>query len=225
MESKEQAKIEILKGVNRKIRRRGIRIATISVIICLIIGSIAYFLLFVKQTPIEAKSFREVSIETKLETIQQLDTKELSYNHLKFTVDHNIWYSLTESNAHFYVENNDDENTATLYFYISESYMQKKKGEKINEEMLKSLEQSIEETKHNETEKYDQEQTERLRQELSSEDKSNTWDMLLTPSICKTNNGHINEITKVYYLVYDYDNMKQEQFNQVKETATLLWEK
>lgn len=221
MEDNEKGKENILREVNRKIKMRGIRISIITIIICILIGAIAYCFLWGKKTPIDAKCFKDVRIETKLETIHQMDNRELIYNHLKFTINTNLWYAF--SNAYFYVENKDDQKSAELYFYISESYMQKLQGQKQNKEMLKTLNQEIQ--KSDQMENVDQEQLQRLRQELEQGDRSIPSDILLTPELCKTNTGKINEITKVYYLVYDYDHIDQEKFEKAKSNALLLWEK
>lgn len=225
MENSNDVKSNILNKVNRKIKVRGLKISFFSIITCLLIVAILYILLFVKQTPISADSFKEVSITQKKEIINPISGQESLYNHLHFTVDHNIWYSVTESNAHFYAENNDDQNFATLYFYISESYMQKWKGQKQNQETLKILNQDVKKSDPENLQKFDQEQLQRLRQELVNEEQSSPWDILLVSPLCQSNRDHINEITKVYYLVYDYDKINQETFDTAKKDAILLWEK
>lgn len=187
MEDRDQAKANILKGVNKKIKRRGINIAIITVITCLIIGSIIYFVFFAKQEPIEANILKNVEIETRMETINQLDSRQLPYNHLAFKVDRVLF----DTEHHLYVENDDNNNTASLYFYMSQNKMQKAKNEKM-------------------------EKTQKIEESIST-------DILLYPELCNTDK--INEITKIYYLVYDYDNIKQDEFNKAKSEAILLWEK
>lgn len=225
MEMNDNAKANILKGVSRKLKIRGIKIAVISIIVCVLIGAIAYFLLFIKQTPISADRFKEVSIERKLATINQIDDRQLLYNHLNFTLDQNIWYSLLDKNMYLYVENSDKDDSASLYFYISESYMQKVKHKNMDSKMLKQLNQDMLTLDQNTLDQIDNAQVERLRQELSDKDRNRSFDFLLTTDLCQTNNGHINEVTKVYYLVYDYHHMNQEKFDKAKSNATLLWEK
>ena len=187
MENKDQAKENILKGVNQKIKRRGIMIALISIITCIVVGIFVYFIFFAKQVPIDAKFFKDVNIEIRMETINELDSRKLPYHHLAFTINR----TLLNVERHLYVENDDQNNTATLYFYISENAIQKAKNDKLDKKY--STEESI------------------------------STNMLLYPELCKTDK--INEITKVYYLVYDYNKIKQDEFDKAKAEAILLWEK
>lgn len=200
MENKDEAKVNILKAVNHRVKMRGIRIAVISIIACILVGAIVYYMLFVKQTPYSAESFNSVRIEMKMETINQISDEYLPYNHLIFASD-NASILMRDSNMNFYVENSDD-NTSTLYFYFSQSYMQKVEAQKNVDKFKK-----------------------RVIQDGGEYDESYEADILLSTAICQTNNGNINEITKVYYLVYDYDNINQEKFNEEKSEAVLLWEK
>lgn len=200
MENNDEAKDNILKKVSYKIRMRGIMIAIISVISCIFIVAIAYSMLFIKQTPYSAKSFNNVRIETKMETINQISDECLPYNHLIFTSD-NTHMLMFDSNMNFYVEN-DDDNTSTLYFYFSKSYMQKISSQKDADKFK-----------------------ERVQKDGVEYNESHEANILLSTAICQTDNGKINEITKVYYLVYDYDNIDKEKFNEEKSKAVLLWEK
>lgn len=200
MKNIDKAKENILKEVNRKIKIQGIKIAIISVVICILIGAATYFMLFVKQTYYGAESFSNVRIERKMETINQISDELLPYNHLIFTSNNRL---MSNSNMNFYVENNAD-NTATLYFYFSQSYMQKVEEQKRIDKFKKEV---IENGGKYNNESYES-------------------DILLSIAICKTNNGsNINEITKVYYMIYNYANVKEEQFEKAKENAILLWEK
>lgn len=200
MENKDEAKSNILKAVNHKVRMRGIRIAVISIITCILIGVIVYYILFVKQTPYSAESFNSVRIEMKMETINQISDEYLPYNHFIFASD-NTSILMHDSNMNFYVENGDN-NTSTLYFYFSQSYMQKVEAQK-----------SVDKFK-----KY-------VIQDGGEYDESCEANILLSTAICQTNNGNINEITKVYYLVYDYNHINQKKFDEEKSKAVLLWEK
>lgn len=199
----EKAKENILKGVNKKIKIRGVRIAFISCIICLVIAGIIYFQFFVIQKPISENlfngteiiyengygkilnvdKFSDVKVDLKLETINEVDKRELPYNHLYIPIKESLLFSL-KTNGHFHIKNNTD-NTATLYFYMSETLVQKNYC-----------------------------------------NDSFGWyvDVLVTPDLCKTDE-FINEITKVYYLVYDYDNFNEQEFQNNKTKAVLLWEK
>lgn len=186
MKSNNDAKENILKGINRKLKIRAIKISAISIVTCLLIVIILYFIFWVKQVPISADIFKNVSIETKLETINELDSKELMYNHLVYNINRNIFYG----DMHFYVENNDKNNISSLYFYMSENYVQKLKNKNLGTHFpLEEVNVSI----------------------------------LLYPDLCNTDK--INEITKVYYLIYNYNNFKQEEFNKIKSEAVLLWQK
>lgn len=189
MENQDKVKDNILKGVNKKLKIRSIKIAITSIIVCTLIGIVGYLLL---RTPIiridimNADSFKNVSIETRMQTITEVDDKELLYNHFFIDLTDSMISAMNEK-THFYVKNNSD-NTAILYFYISENYIKEDDNSRIF--------------------KYN-------------------VDMLLhphNPNILKTDN-FISEITKVYYLVYDYDNFNQQDFDKVKDEAVLLWEK
>lgn len=185
MESQEKIKDNILKGVNKKLRIREIKIAIISIIFCILVGIVIYVLVFVKQTPINAETFKNVHIERRLESINEVSSEELQYNHLVFTINKDIFYSL--SNAHYYIEDSENDNSVILYFYMTENYMQKSKSK---------LEQSM------------------------------PVDIMLNPELLITNKYSIfKEITKVYYLVYDYNNFNQQDFDNAKNQAVLLWEK
>lgn len=186
MENYDTAKMNILKGVNRKLKIKGIKIAIGSIVACILVGLIAYLWLFVKQNPIDVAVFSNVKIEIKMATINELDNRELPYNHLVFNMNRSVVYR----NQDFYIENNED-NTSSLYFYMSESYMGKRESEKWQR-------------------KY-------------SSDKIVNGDILLYPGSCKVDK--INEITKVYYLFYDYNNISEKEFEKAKSKAVLLWEK
>lgn len=201
MDNNNKTKENILKGVNRKIKIQGIKIAIISTVICILIGAITYFMLFIRQNPYPPDIFDSIRIEMKMETINQISDEFLPYNHLIFISD-NTTMLTDDLDMNFYVENRND-NTATLYFYFSQSYMQKIDAQKKVDKFKKYVIQN--------GGKYQEESYES--------------DILLSTAICQTNNGSIYEITKVYYLVYNYDNLKEEKFNKDKEKATLLWEK
>lgn len=187
MNKNDETKVNILKRVNKKIQRRERKIVLVTVLICLMIGIAVYFSLFKLRTPLIGETFKNVRIETKLETIGELDNRELEYSHLCFDVNELYWYNKME----FYIENNK-ENTSTLYFYMSESNIEKIKNKNIDDQI---------------------------------HEKNNVinCNILLYPKLCKTDK--INEITKVCYLVYDYENMNKEEFNKAKASAKVLWEK
>lgn len=188
MKSNEEVKANILRGVSYKIKKREIKIVIVSIIVSLLIVSILYFLFFAKKIPIEVTRFKNVSIERSNATINQLDSRELPYNNLIFSID----LTLFNVEREFYVENNDSDNTSTLYFYMSQNYIQQIRNKKI-------------------------------REEITTEENLIETHMLLYPKLCHTDKIH--EITKVYYLIYDYKNLKQEEFNKAKSEAVLLWEK
>ena len=187
MNKNEETKVNILKKVNKKIQRREIRIVLVTVLICLVIAIAVYFSLFKLRIPLSIETFKNVRIETKLETIGELDDRELEYSHLCFDENELHWYQQME----FYIENDDKENTSTLYFYMSENRIEKMKNKDIG----------------------------------GIHEKNNiiNCSILLYPQLCRTDK--INEITKVCYLVYDYENIDKEDFNKVKNSATVLWEK
>lgn len=199
MEIEDKAKVNILKGVNQKLKMRGIRIAIISIVTCILIGASAYFMLFVKQTAFNSEAFKDVKIEIKMATINQLSDEELPYNHLIFNSDDSLMYV----NTHFHIENNEENKTSTLYFYVTQSYMQKKEEQNAKKKFKK------------EWMKYNPER--------DWVDVPTQVDIMLNTVTC--NIDHINEVAKVYYLVYDYDNFNQQNFNKAKSEAVLLWDK
>lgn len=189
MENQDKAKDNILKGVNRKLKIRERKIALISITFCILIGIVVYLVFFVKQTPINVNIFKDVRIERRLSTINQIDDGELQYNHLVFNIDKNISIaSFAKTNVHyFHIKNNEDNSSVELYFYMTENYMQKSKS--------------------------------KLKQPIPV-------DIMLNPELLSTNKYSIfKEITKVYYLVYDYDNFNQQDFDEAKSQAVLLWKK
>jgi len=204
MNSKDNAKANILKGVSQKLKIKRIKVALISIVSCLSIGLIAYIMLFVKQTPVSVADFKDanatheitpgdgkplgvnefynVKIELKRQTINEVDNRELPYNVLFLPVRENLLFST--KNYHFYAENHTN-GTATLYFYMSQSLIQK----------------------------------------MHTPDSGKAYlEMLLYPELCHTEET-LNEITNVYYLVYNYDNMNKADFDKAKTEATLLWSK
>lgn len=189
MEKKEEAKANILRGVNKKMRIKGMIIAVTSISICLLIGIIGYFIFRTPMKTVDimnADLFKDACIETRMQIITEVDSQEVLYNHLHIPLT-DAMISAMNDKSHYYVENNDD-NTATLYFYISECYQKEDDNSRRFE--------------------YD---TDILLHPLN-------------PSIRKTGN-QIPEITKVYYLVYDYDNFNEQEFEKMKSEAIMLWEK
>jgi len=182
-----ETKANILKKVNKKIKIREIKIAIITVLICLLIGIGIYFILFGWHTPISSSKLKNVRIETKRQTIGELDARELEYNQLCFDCNELYWYK----NLKFYVENDDQENTATLYFYLM--------GENNIEKMK------------------------RKNNRLYDSNNIINCNILLYPKLCNTDK--INEITKVCYLIYNYEHLNKEEFNEAKTSAIVLWEK
>lgn len=212
------AKENILKGIKRKLRLRTMKIIGISILSCIGIAFFGYYILFVQQHPLRAEQFSDVSIKRVVETINEMDNRELTYNHLNFTVDQEIWYSLIqERDNHFYIEKNKDNQTSSLYFYLSESYVQRYQNKKFRKDRIEYLKSTI--------------QTEEEYNRLEAtgafdETKGLTIGMLLNTKDCNTDIETVTtEITKVYYLVYNYEHIKPEKFNRAKEEATLLWEK
>lgn len=211
-------KENILKQVNKKIKRRGIKIILISVLACILIGLIGFYFIFVKETPLSADLFYDVNIYKKAQTINEIDNRELPYNQLDFKVKQTIWYSVTEGNSYFYLHKKED-GTATLYFYVSETLNQKSKNAKFNEERIKFIKNSF---KGNE----ELEKQYEGRDFESEINEPSHWNMLLSTTLCNTDLETILlEITEVYYLYYDYENINQTDFNKVKDQAVLLWQK
>lgn len=191
-------KQNILKEVHQKIKKSKIKVAIISVISCTIIIISSYFFIFLRPKTLDYSNFQEISIEKSIQTINQISDEMLAYNHLKMITNVSILYT----DLHFYIEDNQD-NTTTLYFYISQSYKQKIEEEKAKNEMRFLLNQ------------YNKEYTK----------ETNQTSILLFPQLCKTDlETSLKDITKVYYLSYNYDNIKPKSFQKAKEKAILLWE-
>lgn len=194
-----QSKENILRKVNQKIRYKELKIIFTSVFCCIFVSLFVYYFVFVKQIPLESSLFYDVKIESHLQTINQINEDEHLYNELLFITKENL---SGHSTMNFYIEKNED-NTSNLYFYFSQSLMQKWEMKKSKEELRTVME------------KYGM--------EYKEEDIKNL--VLLSPTLCKTDlNTALSIITKVYYLKYDYNHYEQNSFEQAKDKALLLWE-
>lgn len=124
MNENDEIKMDILRKVNKKIQRRELKMILITITLCVLIVIILYFILFEFKEPLSSDLFRNVRIETNLAVINELDNRELEYSNLCFYVNEVHFLKDME----FYVENNDKDNTSTLYFYLEESNIQKIKN-------------------------------------------------------------------------------------------------
>lgn len=217
MEEKDKSKDNIIKGVNKKLRRRNVRVVAVSILVCLFVAAVTYFMLFVRQVPLSASEFTNVRVDKKVQTINQISDEELEYNQLKFYMSDAIQLSVY-ANRQYYLEKNDDGSTASIYFYYSQTYMQRAEAEKRAKEVREELDRYAEE----QGEDY-KEETANIYVEGMEGVNSNA---LVSPTIFRTDlDGALREITKVYYLVYDYDNLNKADFEKAKNGAVLLWEK
>jgi cellobiose-specific phosphotransferase system component IIC len=197
METKDEAKDNILRGVSKKLRYRALKIAAVAVIACVLVGAFAYFMLFVRQTPMSATNFTDVRVDRTLQTINQVSDQALEYNQLKMNIA-NLEVMSAYAERQYYLEKNDDGETASIYFYMSQTHMQKAEAEGKSKE---------------------------IQAELEGWGKENSK-ALVTPRAFHTDlEGALREITKVYYLVYDYANFSQQSFDSAKSGAVLLYEK
>lgn len=215
METANQPKTNILKKISKKMRRRNIAIAVTSITVCLLAVIITYFMLFVRQVPIDASEFTNVRVDTKLQTINQISDNALEYSQLKFYME-NIFDLSVYANRQYYLEKNNDAKSASIYFYYSQTAMQKNEATNRSEQITKELEE------------YAEAQGENYKEEIAQiylEDMEGVnSNILVSPQLFRTDlEGALREITKVYYLVYDYDNLSN--FETAKTNAVLLWEK
>ena len=209
-DQKNNAKNNILKGLNKKIRQKNVVVAIVSIAACLLVITTTYFMLFVKQVPLSPDDFMNVRVDTKIQTINQISDDELPYNQLKMNVvtpDRLSFYATQK----FYLEKNTDEETASIYFYMSQTHMQRVEAEK-------------------ESKRISKEQGERHREEIANITvegmEGANWIALVSPELFHTDlKTALLEVTKVYYLVYDYDDFDQSSFDKIKSDAVLLWEK
>ena len=87
------------------------------------------FIIFSIRKTIINHKLVNISIVTNLEKIVELDNRELEYNYLCFDINELHW----NEDFEFYVENDEQENTATLYFYMtSESNIEKIRNKNRN---------------------------------------------------------------------------------------------
>lgn len=210
MKIENNEKVNILKKVNHKIKMRGLKIAFFSVFVCFIISFVALYFIFFKETPIDASNFQGVNIEMHKETINEMDSRELTYNHLNFSSKKVIWYSIIEGNGHFYINKNEDNETTSLYFYVSETLSQKYRNKKLKDSKIDFIRNEI---KHDEDDKKQVENT-------------TPWSILLSTTLCKTDLDTIlKEVTHVYYLIADYDKLNSTVIDELQKDAVLLWAK
>ncbi|MFV0484681.1 MAG: hypothetical protein ACK5MU_00400 [Candidatus Saccharimonadales bacterium] len=217
MEENEKAKKNILKGVNRKIRWRVIKVAIASIVVCLLAGAVTYYFLYVRQIPLEASRFTNVRIDRKEQTINQISDDKLPYNELKYYMT-SIWEVSLYANRQYYLEENSDDKTASIYFYFSQTHMQQVEAERDSNNTRKVLDQFA-------AEGGAEYMRETANITVEGMDGVNSVG-LVTPELFHTDlDGVLKDITKVYYLVYDFDNFDQQGFDKAKSGAVLLWEK
>lgn len=217
MKTKDEAKDNILKGVNKKLKRRNLIIAAASLGVCLVAGGIVYFSLFVKQIPLAASDFTNVFVNRSAQTINEITSEELPYNQLKMQIA-NLSELSIYAERKYYLEKNADGETASIYFYMSQTRMQRSEAKKQSEESSRFLAE------------YAATQGEDYAKEVANisvvgmEEGINSIG-LVSPQVFHTDlEGALRNITKVYYLVYDFDNFNQDNFERSKKDAILLWQ-
>ena len=197
----DDAKKNILKGVNKKIRNRNIIIGALSAVIVAVIAFGAVYFLYEDKVPmgsheyltlvngsnknIDKGDFKGIRAYTKESTINEEYSKPRLYNHIYMNLPLRLLASL-EDNWHTHIEENSD-GTSSLFFYMSERRI------------------------------YDS--------DINNSGSAET-EILFTSHLCDTceEGKAIKPITKIYYLVYDYDNFNKDGFEKVRKDAVLLWD-
>ena len=211
-----ETKRNILKKVNKKMKWKALRITLITVLCCTLIAGFGYYIYFVKVTPLSEEAFSDINVYKKGQTINEISNEYLEYNTLNFTVNQITFYS--HDTSQYYMEKNDD-GTASIYFYVGETLNGKKKNKNFNNEVITTIRNEM---KINETmrEYYEGKNLEEMFSDAENSE------MLVSPRYFKTDlETALLDVSKVYYLYYDYKNLNKDKFEKAKEKATLLWEK
>lgn len=225
MTNQDETKANILKGVNKKLKKRNLTIAAATILGCAAIGITAFSIFWANKpivtaeevahiyvqvakqgeiTPYQVDHFKnqiaDVKAYTKRGTINEADSRELAYNHIYIPFTNSLFGAPLADLGFFYAENHPD-GTATLYYYLGDNAAQREYASK--------------------TQPFSGDGVTYVGDNSSS---IFMIDMLVYPALVQQTEP-LGEITKIYYLIYDYKNLDQAEFDQAKTAATLLWQK
>ena len=121
MENEEKSKVEILKGVNKKIKRKNIIIGIASALIVLLISIVVYYVNQPKEIPIK---YNKNNFETSEGTAIGENGEE---KQLFVTIRNTTEYGIAQS----IILKDEDSDEASLYFYATEAENKDKNESKL----------------------------------------------------------------------------------------------
>lgn len=231
----DDAKKNILKGVNKKIRRRNIIIAACSAVLVIAIGVVAYIMLFVVQSPITADDYVENLYDKSNNGLPDCKEEEHSDTVTNAPCNSGSGEVIVGSGETYKKEQFSGVRAYTKYQTINELDDRALDYNQIVMPMELALLASLDSNWHTHVEN-NADGTATLYFYMSENliNKTGFWsegtaeiDILFGWHQCDTceEGTVLNPITKIYYLVYDYDNFSKEGFENVRDDAVLLWDK
>lgn len=224
---KDEAKANIIRGVNKKLKRRGVVIAGVAAVAVVAAVGILYYMLFVRQTPVE--------VEDYVAGLPACVEDEATGGVKNTPCDSGAGEIVAGSG-----DKSDADSFAGVWAYTKRQTINELDGRELdyNQVVLPTslaFMGSLSDNWHTHV-KSNGDGTASLYFYMSESvvyrtggwsDGTASVDILFGYHLCDTcaEGEVIAPITRIYYLIYDYDNFDAAGFERVAGGAVLLWEK